>query len=71
MQRLTFEVDGMTCGGCSARVQRALQGVGATATVTRNPGRAVVEVADSADAATVQRAIVAAGFPARLVEASA
>jgi copper chaperone len=65
MKRLAFEVDGMTCGGCSARVQRALEGVGVTATVTRNPGRAVVEADDAIDVATVQQAIVDAGYPAR------
>jgi copper chaperone len=68
MKLLTFEVEGMTCGGCSASVLRALERKGLTATVTRNPGRAVVEVDDATSAAEVQQAIVGAGFPARLLE---
>ena len=67
MKEITFEVDGMSCGGCSARVQRALQGLGVKATVTRDPGRAVVELDDAIDPATVQQTIVDAGYPARLV----
>ena len=68
MKRLEFEVDGMSCGGCSARVERALGALGVKATVTRNPGKAVVDADDAIDAATVQRAIVDAGYPARLLE---
>lgn len=71
MERITFEVDGMTCGGCSARVQRALDALGVRAQVTRNPGRAVVEAVPGVSAQDVQRAIVAAGYPARLLAAAA
>jgi copper chaperone CopZ len=67
MKQLTFEVDGMSCGGCSTRVQRALQDLGVKATVTRDPGRAVVELDEAIDPATVQQAIVGAGYRARLM----
>jgi copper chaperone CopZ len=67
MKLLTFEVEGMTCGGCSASVQRVLERKGLKATVSRNPGRAVVEADDATNAADVEQAIAAAGFPARLI----
>jgi copper chaperone CopZ len=67
MKRLTFAVDGMTCGGCSASVRHALEAVGVTATVSRNPGRAVVDVEESVAPATIERAIADSGFPATLI----
>jgi copper chaperone CopZ len=70
MTDLAFEVDGMTCGGCTARVERALgklAGVKASR-VTLNPGRALVQVDDAVSPADVQQAITAAGYPARRIE---
>ena len=64
MARITFAVEGMTCGGCAARVERALHAIGVTGTVTRNPGRVTVESDGEAQAARVEQAINAAGFPA-------
>ena len=67
MTRITFAVEGMTCGGCAARVERALQSIGVTGTVTRNPGRVTVEADGDANAARIGQAINAAGFPASVL----
>ena len=46
MQTLKFDVHGMTCGGCTGNVQRALgKNVGVShVVVTLSPGSATVEV---------------------------
>ena len=67
MQTLNFDVDGMTCGGCTGSVQRALiklDGV-SHAEVTLRPGVATV-LADPVriTSAQIQAAITALGFPA-------
>ena len=46
MQTLTFDVHGMTCGGCTGSVQRALGKIAGVshAVVSVRPGTATVEV---------------------------
>ncbi|CTP84509.1 heavy-metal-associated domain-containing protein [Xanthomonas graminis] len=65
MQHIELTVQGMTCGGCSARLQRVLQasaGV-AAARVVLDGGRVEVEYdAERIDAAAIERVIVDAGF---------
>ncbi len=65
MNEITLTVTGMTCGGCVASVQRVLSAVPGvqSAEVTLDPGRARV-VYDPArtDRATLEKAVVAAGF---------
>ena len=58
-------VDGMTCGKCVGRVERALRGVAGvtSATVQLHPGAAVVE--GSASPHQLIAALEAAGYPAR------
>ena len=68
MQTLSFDVSGMTCGGCTGSVQRALSkidGVGHVE-VSLRPG-VVTVVADPARVTSVQLelAISGLGFPAR------
>lgn len=64
MTQLTFEVEGMTCGSCVARVERALRDVpGVTnAAVNLVTRRAVVEATAEATADQVRDAVVAAGY---------
>lgn len=64
MTQLTFEVEGMTCGSCVARVERALREVpGVTnAAVNLVTRRAVVEATAEATAERVREAVVAAGY---------
>ena len=68
MQTLSFDVNGMTCGGCTGSVQRALSkidGVG-HAEVTLRPGLATVVVdASRVTAAQLESAITQLGFPAK------
>ena len=46
MQTLKFDVNGMTCGGCTGSVQRALSKIDGVshADVTLRPGEAIVQV---------------------------
>ena len=68
MQTLSFDVSGMTCGGCTGSVQRALgKVVGVShAEVTLRPGTATV-VADPAlvTSAQIEALISRLGFPAK------
>lgn len=65
MRQLHLTVQGMTCGGCSARLQRVLQASAGVAAVqvVLDGGRVDVEYDDTRiDAAAIERAIVEAGF---------
>ena len=68
MQTLSFEVSGMTCGGCTGSVQRALSKVDGVshAEVTLRPGVATV-MADPAlvTAAQIEAVIAQLGYPAK------
>ena len=68
MQTLSFDVSGMTCGGCTGSVQRALSKIDGVshAEVTLRPGLATVVVdAARATAAQLESAITQLGFPAK------
>jgi len=65
----TFTITGMTCGGCSASVTRALENAGFTATVDLASNTA--EVQGTPDPAKVIQAIEDAGFEAQVAEDSA
>lgn len=57
---VTLTVNGMTCKGCAASVERAVAALGATATVTLETH--TVEVVGSVDREALVKAIEAAGF---------
>jgi len=69
MQTISFDVSGMTCGGCTGSVQRALRKLDGVsqAEVTLSPGVAKV-VADPARVtpAQIESAIASLGYPARV-----
>ena len=68
MQTLSFDVSGMTCGGCTGSVQRALSKIDGVsqADVTLRPGVATV-VLDAAHVtpAQIEAAITQLGYPAK------
>ena len=57
----TFRIDGMHCGGCVARVTRALKTVADDATVTLDPPEATVEAPAPLSIEDVQIALSQAG----------
>jgi copper chaperone CopZ len=68
MQTLSFDVSGMSCGGCTGSVQRALSKLdGIThAEVTLSPGMATVVVDPTKVTPTqIESAISRLGYPAR------
>lgn len=68
MQTLSFDVNGMTCGGCTGSVQRTLSQIDGIshAEVTLRPGVATV-VTDPARVtpAQIESAITQLGYPAK------
>ena len=68
MTTLTLDVSGMTCGGCTGSVQRALSKIDGVsqAEVTLRPGVATV-MADPArvTSAQLEAAITRLGYPAK------
>ncbi|MEP6780456.1 MAG: heavy-metal-associated domain-containing protein [Gemmatimonadaceae bacterium] len=68
MQTLEFDVQGMSCGGCTGKVQRALAKVDGVshADVTLKPGSASVLVDPSrVTAAQIESVIAQLGYHAR------
>lgn len=69
MQTLNFDVSGMTCGGCSGGVQRALAKLDGVSQVevTLSPGSAkVVADVDRVTPLQLEKAITELGYPAKL-----
>ena len=73
MQTLKFDVTGMTCGGCTGSVQRALNKIDGVshAEVSLRPGIATV-VTDPVRVtpAQIESAITGLGYPAKVRPAS-
>ncbi|MFD1507991.1 heavy metal translocating P-type ATPase [Lacimonas salitolerans] len=67
----TLQISGMTCGGCAARVDRALTGADAvqSASVNLAGETANVTLRDAADLPQVADTLAQAGYPARTSEA--
>ena len=68
MQTLSFDVSGMTCGGCTGSVQRALSKLDGVshAEVTLSPGLATVEADPTrVTPAQIESAITHLGYPAK------
>lgn len=57
----TFRIDGMHCGGCVARVTRALQAIADDVAVTLEPPQARLEAPDTLTVQQVQSAVAKAG----------
>lgn len=68
---LHFQVSGMTCGGCAARVGRALEAMPGAADVAVNLAAetAQLRLADGKTAADLAQTLASAGYPARTAEA--
>ncbi|HQR20194.1 MAG TPA: heavy-metal-associated domain-containing protein [Burkholderiaceae bacterium] len=56
-----FRIDGMHCGGCVARVTRALQSIADDVQVTLDPPRITLDAPQALSPAAVQAAVAAAG----------
>ncbi len=70
MNAVTLSIEGMTCGGCKARVERAIAGIKPVrASVTRSPDLAVIELAPGQTAQMAIDAIAAAGYGAAVAQA--
>lgn len=68
MQTLSFDVGGMTCGGCTGSVQRVLSKLDGVsrAEVTLSPGTATVDVdPDRVTSAQVELVIAGLGYRAK------
>ena len=68
---LTFDIDGMTCGGCAARAERAMRAVHGVESASANfaTGRGQASLAPEAGAGigeALSGALSSAGYPARL-----
>ena len=57
----TFRIEGMHCGGCVARVTRALKSVADDAVVTLDPPQATLETSAPLSVDEVQAAVSRAG----------
>jgi copper chaperone len=57
----SFRIDGMHCGGCVARVSRALQTIADEVSVTLDPPRATLQASERLSVEAVQAALQAAG----------
>ena len=57
----TYNVTGMTCGGCARSVEAAIKAVAAAAKVSVDLGKAAITV-DGATEAEVKQAVDEAGF---------
>ena len=69
MQTLKFDVHGMTCGGCSGSVQRALSKIDGVShvDVTLRPGTVTLEADTTRVTATqIEAAISSLGYQAKL-----
>ena len=69
MHTLSFDVSGMTCGGCTGSVQRALSKLDGVShvEVTLRPGLATVTTDPArVTSGQIESAISALGYPAKL-----
>ena len=68
MQTFKFDVKGMTCGGCTSSVQRALSNMDGVnkVEVTLQPGTATVEAdPNQVSAAKIESTLAEMGYEAR------
>lgn len=67
VRNVTLQVEGMSCGHCVGRVQKALDATPGVieATVDLESGTASVRFGGETDAATLARAVTDSGYPAK------
>lgn len=66
-QRMTFEIEGMTCGGCARAVANAIRDVpGVKEANVDLQGKEAVVQGDSMDSDQVVKAVNEAGFSAKV-----
>ena len=72
MQTLTFDVHGMTCGGCTGSVQHALSKLdGISHVEVKLPGTAIVQADPTRiNAAQIESAITKLGYMAKVHSAA-
>ncbi len=71
MERLTLQIDGMSCGHCLNAVNRALQGLAGAEVGSVTIGRAVLTYDPARlDPAVIVAAVTDAGYPATVAPAS-
>ena len=72
MQTLTFDVHGMTCGGCTESVQHALSRLdGISHVEVKLPGTAIVQADPTRiNAAAIESAITKLGYGAKIHSAN-
>ncbi|WP_252723099.1 heavy-metal-associated domain-containing protein [Treponema phagedenis] len=65
MESTTIKIEGMSCGHCSARVEKALNALeGVTATVNLEKKEATVQYPESIGIDSLKKAITDAGYEA-------
>ncbi len=62
-----IHIEGMSCGHCAAHVERALRGIGLTASVDLNKKIATVSAGDASDEA-IKAAVEDAGYEVTKVD---
>jgi copper chaperone len=65
MSELTFNVEGMACGGCAKAVEKIIQKQDPAAQVSVDLEKARVTAKTSADAGKLAEALTAGGYPAK------
>jgi copper chaperone CopZ len=68
---IELSVDGMTCGGCAARVTRVIAGLDAGAQVNVDLAAKRVRVESALAPQTLAQAVTDAGYPAKPVDGGA
>jgi copper chaperone len=62
MSNRVLKIEGMTCGHCSMRVEKALKGVAGVSSVQVDLARKEAVIAGSAEESALARAITEAGY---------
>ncbi len=66
MSRITFDVAGMSCGGCAKAVEKIILKSDPNGKVSVDLEKAKVEAETSADPAALAAAMTAGGYPAKV-----
>ncbi len=66
MSRITFDVQGMSCGGCAKAVEKIILKSDPAGKVSVDLEKAKVEADTTADPAALAAALSAGGYPAKI-----